>query len=130
VKDEQLDEALRRLPPTAASAGFTDAVVARVGAGRARRLPRLLAPLALAVAVAALVFALRPDRAVPDAAAELEALRREQRQVARELAALRASLAPPPVLYLGTSAGIDLVLDVTRHESRPRPGQEVRTDEP
>jgi hypothetical protein len=105
MNDDQIDEALRALPSAEASAGFTDAVLAR--------LPRRRWPLVVAFATAgagavAAVAALWPR---PSLARELESLRREQRALADEVAQLREAA---PVIYLGRSRGVDLVLDLDR----------------
>jgi hypothetical protein len=131
MNDDRLDEALRALPPAGASTGFTDGVVARVARRGRRRQRGLAASLVLGAGLAALVFvALRsgtaPSHRDPGVAGEIEALRREQRALAAELASVRAldHEAPPDrrVIYLGRSAGVDLVLDVARLQQPPRPG--------
>jgi hypothetical protein len=128
VSDDRLDEALRALPAQAASAGFTAGVVARVSDRPRPR--RWLVALASSGGLAALVvLALRlggrPAHREDGVVGEIEALRREQRALAAELAGLRALAPPPPpqqVIYLGQSAGVDLVLDLARLQHRPRPG--------
>jgi hypothetical protein len=136
MSDDRLDEALRALPPAGASTGFTDGIVARVAGRGPRRRRRLAARLVLGAGLAALVIlAVRSGTAPfhPDSAVvgELEALRREQRALAAELASVRAldHQAPPDrrVIYLGRSAGVDLVLDIARLPQPPRPGAGGRT---
>jgi hypothetical protein len=135
MSDDRLDHALRALPPAGPSAGFTERVVARLEepvpprAGRTARGRRLMAlSLAFAGGMVVLLFVAVPSvpkRSPPAATAigELEALRREQRALQAELASLRARDEQPrqqPIIFLGQSAGIDLVLDLAR--LRPRPG--------
>jgi hypothetical protein len=103
--DARLDEALRALPRAEASAGFTDAVLAR---RRPRRWPLVLAFITAGAGAVATAVALWPR---PSVARELEDLRREQRALADEVAQLREAA---PVIYLGRTRGVDLVLDLDR----------------
>jgi hypothetical protein len=136
VSDDRLDQALRALPPAGPSDGFTERVVARLGEtarsriGRGTGARRRLVAVSLALAggmVALLIVAIssgrKPSQSGASTIGELEALRREQRALQAELASLRALDEPPrrqPIIFLGQSAGIDLVLDLAR--LRPRPG--------
>jgi hypothetical protein len=131
--DPRVGRALRELPPAAASPAFTDGVLARVSAPRARRV-LLPALLAAAAAVAIAVFARGPtggrrEGSAPgsdptaaarvDLAAELARLRREQRELAEEIETQRALEEEPSgtVIYVGQRAGVDLVLDLARFET-------------
>jgi hypothetical protein len=131
VSEERLDRALQALPRPGAPAGFTEATLARLARSERRR--RLVPWLAVAGAgtVGALLLALWPARTpgpAPELAGQIESLRREQRALAAELADLRAldepAVTSAPVIYLGRSAGVELVLDLGRLEQAPRPGGE------
>jgi hypothetical protein len=143
VADARLTRALRDLPHADASPTFTDGVLSRATAGTvpsARRW-RLAYPalLAGAAALGASLLLLRPSvrpLAPPSAApteavvrAELEQLRqlrREQRDLAAEVENLRAHPREAflPVVYLGRSGDIDLVLDLAQFQHGLRTGEE------
>jgi hypothetical protein len=55
-------------------------------------------------------------------AAEIERLRQEQRDLAAEVESLRAHRRDPvmPVVYVGQSGDVDLILDLTRFQQRSR----------
>ena len=145
---DEVTRTLRGLTREKASPSFTDGVLARIAAGerpqtRSTRaaLPALLG--AAAAAVGTLVLAYKgtepppaPARPVPAEpapppaegdlralGAELEQLRREQRDLAAEVESLRArdSDRSVPVIYVGQSAGVDLVFDLAHFEQRVRP---------
>lgn len=117
--DERVDRELRALPRVEPSAQFTERVLARLQAARRPRTwtVRLL-PLA---GVAAAVLAIPAARCLyAPAEAELRArryeeLRRESIRLAAEIEQLRQlARARRPVIYLGGTDQVDLVLDVGR----------------
>lgn len=123
-EDDRLSALLADLPRPAAPPGFTGRLLERVERRRARQRRLRTWTWALGAAAAAGLLVVlgvgRPAAPTPSEslAARAEALRREQLDLKRELEALR-SLAQEtaPVLYLGSEAGYDLVLDL-------RPGAE------
>jgi hypothetical protein len=134
---DRVTHALRDLPRAAASPTFTDRVLAgataRAGeALPARRARRAALPaLVTALAAAAVVVAVRTRAPVSGTehhdlrtlGAELEQLRREQQDLAAELQNLRAQGGgeAAPVIYVGQSEGVDLVLDLVHFEKHFRP---------
>lgn len=115
--DRELDRVLAELPRAVASPGFSRRVLGDLGDAAARRAGRawLLAATAAAAALAAALW-LWPHAAPPPAAlAEAGALEQEHRLLMEELEALKASLRDreaAPVLYLGGTEGLDLILDL------------------
>lgn len=116
--DARLEKALRELPRIRASAQFASRTVARLGR---RRLPaRRAATLAWTAAAVALLAAIslflgRPSPPPEDAAyaQRVEALRREQERLRRDLSALRSMTAEQvPVLFLAGDERLDLVLNL------------------
>lgn len=114
--DRELDRLLSELPRTAASPGFSRRVLADLDAApRPRRGSRWLLALAGAAALAAGLWLI--PRAAPrqQTLAESRALEQEHRLLVEELEALKASLhdsSEAPVLYLGGTEGLDVVLDL------------------
>ena len=114
---DELRRALRGVPADEPGPHFTTAVLARLGRGTAPP-RRRLAPLpAWAVAAAALV-ALTAGWGVVNQRAAAERrraeLRHETAAIAAELAALRDEAArTAPVLYLGGTEEVDVVLDLS-----------------
>ncbi len=131
--DDRLDRALRDMSRQPAAAGFTGRVLGRLAAqdrtdAVPARAPGFLrgggARSALLVAATMIVVLLglsgirrfSHSGATDDetaARADVEALRREYRRLAADLDEL-ASLdtAPAPVIYVGSSRDVDLVLDL------------------
>lgn len=116
--ERELERLLAELPRVSASPGFSRRVLAELEAPAAspgRRGWRLAAAAgAAAIALAAGLWLL--PRATPGPPlAETRALEQEHRLLMQELEALKASLRddePAPVLYLGGTEGLDLVLDL------------------
>jgi hypothetical protein len=126
--DARVGRSLRALPPAEASARFTEGVLARLreAAASGRRRRWWLPAFAAAALVGGLVAALRPERSSPPGAPEvatlgdeLAELRRAQRQLVAEIESLQTedAEAPLPVIYVGRSAGVDLVLDLGRFQT-------------
>jgi hypothetical protein len=114
--ERELDRLLAELPRVGASPSFRERVLAAIDRPpvwrRRRRLGLAVSTAAVAVLAVVLWLVPRPRESPP--AAELEALRAEHRELVDELAALRASLrdSEAPVLYLGGTEELDLVLDL------------------
>ncbi len=126
MKDNDL-ELLRQLPKVRASAGFAETVVERAremeraggnGAGVQWRRPRWALAASVAVVLTAVAifwgaqWHVRNERRRA-ALAELERIRDEQRQVARQISNLRQA-PEPTIVYLGGDQNHDFVLDVGR----------------
>jgi hypothetical protein len=137
MKEDRLRDLLRRLPRHEASTDFTNHVMRRLDEPAHRRPPgRAMTRLALAsavLAVAALIVGvavrhdaprpLSPDIGQPAAAAgddaqkkaRLQELRREHDALMRELQAIRdESRSTSPLLYLGGTDQLDVVVDIGR----------------
>jgi hypothetical protein len=113
--DDRLREALRSLPATAPGPGFTAQVLARLAARGAaappRRAPRWATAALLLLLVGALGWVATERHGRLQRSARLRA---ETAALARELANLRAEAAEPaPMIYLGGSEEVDLVLDLS-----------------
>lgn len=138
TKDEQLTRALRALPRKRARDGFTETLLARLPEAPPRRFPhpgRLALAAALGLALALAPLALRRQDAGPTPAAagppvrqaQLEEIRRQQAELARELAELKElAAADLPLVYLGGDEETDLVLDLDRLARRRPPAGQVR----
>lgn len=133
--DDRLSRALKSLPRERAAAGFTTAVLARLDerprrpAWPARPLAVAAAVLLVALATAALSWRhLETERDV----ARLEALRSEKLALETELARLeRLAREARPVIYLGGTSDLDLVLDVGRlRQRRPAGALPASADSP
>ncbi len=116
---DPLDELLRETPRVVASPEFTGRVLAALDRQPRRSRHRRRAAIACALAgalalTAAGVVGWRGAGERQQArAAEAAALEAEARALARELASLRTlAAASSPVLYLGESGEVDLVLDL------------------
>jgi hypothetical protein len=117
MEDQHLGRLLRELPREKARQGFTPRVLARLDQAppaRMRWQPRLAAALLAAAVVAGSVM--RYERTVAQRAAKvaraeqlLRELRAEHGAIKRELDALPQA---PPVLYLGGTEDMDLVVDL------------------
>lgn len=130
---DPLDELLQGLPRVQASDGFTGRVLAGL-AGRTRRAPWPGA-VGWAVAAALLLVALlvgglqvEQQHAADERATRAAELRSEHESLQQDLARLR-SLAEEerPVMYLGGTDQIDLVLDLTSAERPVRLAAETRS---
>jgi hypothetical protein len=119
----RLRAALRELPAASPGPEFVARVLGRIegAAGRQQR-PRprrrpLPAWVSAAAAVAVLVaglWGIAAGRQAWEQQRHRAALRAESAELARELAALREEAArPAPVLYLGGSEQVDVVLDLS-----------------
>jgi len=121
MNDQELSEILRALPKERVGEDFTARLLARLDASPAvtsstvspRRFA-LAAALCLAVLGGGIVGAWHWQRveARREALAELEELRGEQRALEHELAELVALTRSDPVVYLGGSEEVDLVIDL------------------
>lgn len=125
MNDQQLSEILRSLPKERAGGDFTAELLARLEASppaTSSRWSRHRVVLAACLCLALLggivgawhwqrVDVQRVD-ARRQARAELEELRGEQRALERELAELVALTRSEPVVYLGGSEEVDLVIDL------------------
>lgn len=125
--DERLSQALRDLPSTSASAGFTRRVLRDLEAP-ARRTRRLQLRLAFTALAAALLVALgvQLTRESPSEAELLQArarsLRSESQRLRDEIHRLqRLAEETAPVLYLDETRQFDLVLDLRPYMEQTRP---------
>lgn len=133
--ERELERLLSELPRVSASPGFSRRVLAELDAPAGPRRGRGWLLTAAAAAIALAVGLMLMPRARPQppigtqsaqtqsaqiqsaqvAGAQTRALEREHRLLMEELEALKASLRdrePAPVLYLGGTEGLDLVLDL------------------
>lgn len=134
MKDDTLSQALQSLPRERAREGFTDAVLARLPEGRPRRFPasgRLALAAALVLGIALTPLALHLRQSGPEAArlqpparqAQIDQLRRERAELARELAELKAlAEGDLPLVYLAGDEETDLVLDLEQLARRRSAG--------
>jgi hypothetical protein len=143
MSDERLRDLLTSLPRHRASIGFDDRVIERLDAPRPRTgLGRPMARLALAAAamvVAVTVIGIVGRAVAPppqggtaegpqvassaqtSEAARVQELRRQHDELMRELEALREqSRTASPLLYLGGTDQLDVVVDIGRLGSRSR----------
>ena len=121
--DDRLRRALRSLPAPATRPDFTGRVLARLdatGAAMGSPAPRWAAAAAAALLVAGL-GAWSLDRGTRQARrAEVLALRDDAARLEQEIEALaRESERSAPVLYLGGTEEVDLVLDLSRFAALP-----------
>jgi hypothetical protein len=120
MTDDRLTHELRELPRLSPSSGFAarvDARIARARRARTRRMGWSLAAVTGALAVVLGVVASRPPGAsVPKGASEeISELRADLQNLRAELAELHArEREGMPVVYLGGTERLDLVLDVAR----------------
>ena len=126
--DERLSRALRDLPQSAASTGFTRRVLRELEAAPQRQRSRLRLRLGLTALAAALIVALgvQLTRNTPSQSQRLEAraqsLRTESERLRDELQRLqRLAEETAPVLYLGQTEQFDLVLDLRPYMDQARP---------
>ena len=116
--DRELDRLLAALPRESASPGFARRVLDDVATGSSplRRRGWLVAAAAAAAAAAVAVGLWLVPRAAPRSpVVDTRALELEHRLLMDELESLKASLRaaePAPVLYLGGTESVDLVLDL------------------
>ncbi len=122
--DDRVSEALRALPRQSAPPGFRAQVIDRLGQRRPRVAPSswMLMAASAAMLLAALTIGVREwsrhdER--QEAMARIEALRAEQQDLEAELQRLRRQAAAArPVIHLGQTEDLDLVLDLERLTSR------------
>jgi hypothetical protein len=117
MNDERLRSALRELPPAAPRPGFTQRVLARLERAPRRRplrpLPAWVTAAAAVTVLAGGLWGAAAGRQALEQQKRRAALKQESAAIARELAALRAEAAKPaPMLYLGGSEQVDVVLDL------------------
>lgn len=114
--DRELDRLLSELPRAAAPPGFARRVLADLDATpRPHGGRRWLLAVAGAAALAAGLWLLPQAAPRQQTLAESQALEQEHRLLVEELEALKASLrdgVEAPVLYLGGTEGLDVVLDL------------------
>lgn len=124
MNDDALNRALRELRREAASPGFTQRVLSRLDQAPRPlwRRPLVLAPAAAALVATLLTWSLSSHRQ-EQRRERLAELRREQQQLAAELAALKDQAGTRQVVYLGGNEGIDIVMDLARLAQR-RPGRD------
>ena len=113
MDERDVREALRELPRQRASAGFSARVRRRIRDARPRPRRSALVPIAAAAAAAALVAAVRVDTVRRE-----RALRRETRELAREIEEMKRTL-PSPFVDLGERDGVRYVIDLRRAPGRP-----------
>jgi hypothetical protein len=119
ITDEDIGRMLRALPGERASAEFTSKVLSKLDARRsslaARRRRRAVLATAAALALATVLSQgyLREQYDKSRAAARIEALREEYRELQVELDKLKALTHElEPVLELGGTEDVDFVLDL------------------
>ena len=125
MNDNRLSQMLQSLPREKAGADFTARVRRRLETRTASLFPPARWPV-LAAAAAAVVLALglgwrewRQDQAQQATVARLEPLLEETQALEEELLTLRRlTAAARPVVYLGGTEEVDLVLDLARLHQR------------
>ncbi len=120
MNHDPLRDALRALPRERAGDGFGERLLARLDEPVPRR-PALARPFALAAALCAALAAgwLWREQALDrQRRLRLSELKREQRALAAELAAIRQAADVAPVLYLGGDDRTDVVVDLARLAER------------
>lgn len=123
--DRQLDDLLRSLPRIAAPPGFAARASRSI---RTAARPRIRLWLPVATAAAAIIAAIlaSPVLRDPPPRRDIAALDEEYRRLAAELEALETLRASArPVVYLGSGAQTDFVLDLDRL-ARRRPARAPR----
>jgi hypothetical protein len=116
MSHDPLHDALRALPRERASDGFGERLRARLDEPASRRLG-VARPFALAAGLCAALAAgwLWREQALDrQRQSRLSELKREQRALAAELAAIRQAADVSPVLYLGGDDRTDVVVDLAR----------------
>ena len=138
MDEERITRLLGSLPREQASPHFTAAVLRRIEAGAAppRPLRRWAVAACAAVLLAAAGFGVHQwseerlrDRQRQEALARLEVLEAEKRALEAEIARLqRQARDAQPVVYLGSTPNLDMVLDFSRLARRraQTPGGQVR----
>jgi hypothetical protein len=123
MTDDPLRDALRALPAPPPRPGFTARVLARLDAASAARRQARVARWSAAAAAALLAAGLGAwtvEREQAARRAELAALQRDAARLEAELEALEAaSREEAPMLYLGGTEEVDLVLDLRRFAATP-----------
>lgn len=146
MKDDPIRDALRTLPGAKASPGFTERVMTRIDSGARTPSPwparALWASAAVALLFAGSTAVVWHDGKVIDrretpresriprqeretVARRLEELRAEHNALKRELAAIRSLTAGSrPVLELGGTEHVELILDLTSLTTEDEPPQQ------
>lgn len=134
--DDRVVRLLRGLPREEASPSFTAAVLRRLEARPARPGPvrRLALAASAAVVLAAGVFGVdryfekrTEERQRREALARLETLESEKQALEREIRSLRRIARDArPVVYLGSTPELDVVVDLNRLASRGETASPVR----
>ena len=127
--DEKLDRELRRLRGTTASEGFTHRLMHELHERRAARRGRPVRwlPAAVAATVLALLLGIAVTRIEPPADGQPQEagagdLKREYRDLLYEYESLRAQVEDSaPVLYLGGTEEVDVVLNLESLIAGPMP---------
>jgi hypothetical protein len=137
MDEQRLNQLLRELPRHQASPRFTAAVLRRLAddAPRSRPLRRLTPAAAAAALVAAgLVFGVHEWTRGAERQRELarlEALESEKRALEAEILELRRLARDArPVVYLGSTATVDLVVDLERLAERRSRWRESGNENP
>ena len=118
MNDQRLRSALRELPAAAPRPGFTTRVLARLERPPRRRqgrpLPAWVTAAAAVTLLAGGLWGAAAGRQAVQQQRRRAALQQESAALAHELAALRAEAAKPePMLYLGGTEQVDVVLDLS-----------------
>ncbi len=139
MNDQQLSEILRSLPKERADEDFTAKLLTRLEASPpatsstvTRYRFAVAACLCLILLGGGLVGAWHWQRldTKRQTLAELDALRSEQRTLERELAELVALTRSEPIVYLGGSEEVDLVIDLANLARRQYPTRPARLASP
>lgn len=127
LSDDDVAGLIKGLPRTQASADFTSRVLAKLDRSRRRRSKRrAVFAVSMLIGLAAIGSWALNRYEDSRAAARLEALRREYRELESELEKLRALAAEiEPVLDLGGTDEVDFVFDLREVDPQPPRAQPV-----
>lgn len=133
MRDQPLERILRSLPEGEPGPDFFTEVEQRIETRRRRRRRhRVLGSIAAILLLGATIVGVREHRDGTAKARQVEELRAERAQIEAELEDLRTAVhESPPILYLGGTEEVDIVLDLRRLDgastaprlglSRPQP---------
>ncbi len=122
MDEERITRVLGRLPRETASPHFTAAVLRRLGEEPRRRPRRLALAACAAVVLATVAFGVHQwseerarEQQRQEALVRLEALEAEKQALEAEISSLRRMARDArPVVYLGSTPNLDMVLDLSR----------------